>query len=384
MIELLVISKRYPHKENLNSGIYVYNRLKALKSIEPDINITMGVPIAVDGLLLSLYKKLLNIEQNKVKPEKTLQNINVIEIPYIIRLFDYKRGLEAKRLTVALNKIVGNYHIVHAHFLWEEGVAAHIACKNNGVKCVITAHGVGVDLHLSNMKYRDKIISALNGCEAMCYVGKELMKTAITNGADSEGYVINNGVDRHVFKPFYDNIPQNNNKKIIGFVGNFYNAKGADRLPNICSRICDLNPDVKFLLIGTGPLLPNIISEFHELNLEYDSFANISYEKMPSMYNKMDVLIAPSRREAFSCVALEARACGVPVVAPNLGGFSESVGEGGILIDTNEFIENMARAAVDLLNNPLSREEISKATENMTWTRTVEKEADVYRRVLNE
>jgi len=111
----------------------------------------------------------------------------------------------------------------------------------------------------------------------------------------------------------------------LGFLGRLTKEKGADFLINAIRRAPQ--PDQLRLLIGgTGPELPHLKQLVQKLNLGKQVFFLGYIENKKEFFSKIQALIIPSTRpEAFGLVALEAMACGVPVVASGWGGIKEVI-----------------------------------------------------------
>jgi glycosyltransferase involved in cell wall biosynthesis len=102
-----------------------------------------------------------------------------------------------------------------------------------------------------------------------------------------------------------------------------------------------------------------------------------------------DVFLLPSSEESFGLAALEAMACGVPVVASNAGGLPELVahGEGGFVFPVGD-TGAMAGCVIALLSDPreLARQKKlarSRAVENFSVAKVVDRYEDLYRRLLD-
>ena len=101
--------------------------------------------------------------------------------------------------------------------------------------------------------------------------------------------------------------------------------------------------------------------------------------------NALDVLIIPSRNEGFPNVCIEAQACGCPVVGSNAGGIPEAIGEGGLIVDdTANFEKDFADTVIELLNKPLSREQLRNRALRFDWESVIVKQIDLYKDVLKK
>ena len=115
-------------------------------------------------------------------------------------------------------------------------------------------------------------------------------------------------------------------------------------------------------------------------------FAPQPQARLADFYSAADVVLVPSRSESFGLVALEAQACGAPVVAASAGGLRFVVrdGESGFLIEDHE-PERYARAVLRILRDrPLAARLSGGALAQagrFTWDATVAEIQEVYREV---
>lgn len=107
---------------------------------------------------------------------------------------------------------------------------------------------------------------------------------------------------------------------------------------------------------------------------------------LAAVYRGADVLLAPSRSETFGLVALEAQACGLPVVAADVPGLEAVVG-GGVLVRGHDPVDHAA-AVVRVLTDPVAAAEMGRlgvrVAGRATWDRSVDRLLDVYGAVLGE
>ena len=110
---------------------------------------------------------------------------------------------------------------------------------------------------------------------------------------------------------------------------------------------------------------------------------------LSSYYRAADIVIVPSRSESFGLVALEAAACGVPVIASSVGGLQNLVEDGktGLLIKGWNPYE-YAQAVDYLLSNPFKSTEIAMnavdKAQTYTWGQTAGRLHEIYQSVLSK
>lgn len=114
-------------------------------------------------------------------------------------------------------------------------------------------------------------------------------------------------------------------------------------------------------------------------------FDNANDEQLLLLYNAAATLVLPSRYEGFGLTALEALACGTPVLASDNSSLPEVVGSAGILLAPDDE-EGWAAALREVTENRARRDALSAAgllrAAEFSWTRAAEQTLAVYRRVV--
>lgn len=178
---------------------------------------------------------------------------------------------------------------------------------------------------------------------------------------------------------------------LIGVVGRVQALKGVDVALAAFEHVLDRVPDAGLLVVG-GPSGPRGVREMRALqsrarDLPVTFFEPVPHRTLADVYRAIDVLHVPSRSESFGLVAVEAQACGTPVVASRVGGLIYAVqdGESGVLIDGWDPRAH-ARALVDLLEDPARLELMSKQAlewaERFSWENTASRFLELYSGVV--
>ena len=111
------------------------------------------------------------------------------------------------------------------------------------------------------------------------------------------------------------------------FAGRLLALKGIDTLLRAMTRV---DPQVRLTLAGPGDQGPwKALSRDLRLPADRVEFlGRVPYPQMPDLYRAVDAVVLPSFTESCPLVALEAMACGTPIIAADVGGVSEVVRDG--------------------------------------------------------
>jgi D-inositol-3-phosphate glycosyltransferase len=182
--------------------------------------------------------------------------------------------------------------------------------------------------------------------------------------------------------------------EVLLFVGRIQPLKAPDVLVRAAAELLAADPDRRSRLTvavlggpsGTGLERPRALEELAaELGVpDVVRFRPpVSRQELADWYRAADLVAVPSYSESFGLVAVEAQACGTPVVAARVGGLPTAVADGvtGVLVDGHE-PGAWARELAALLDDPLRRRRMGAAAtaraERFGWDATVDALLDVY------
>jgi glycosyltransferase involved in cell wall biosynthesis len=112
---------------------------------------------------------------------------------------------------------------------------------------------------------------------------------------------------------------------VVGHVGSFRPPKNHAFLLQIAAEVLKMRPDVRFLLVGDGPLRPQIEARARELGIAGNViFTGVCSDVPRVMLGGMDLFLFPSLWEGLPIVVVEAAASGLPVVASDIPGVREA------------------------------------------------------------
>lgn len=139
----------------------------------------------------------------------------------------------------------------------------------------------------------------------------------------------------------------------IGFVGRFSEEKGILNFIHAIDEISKYDSDIKFLLIGDGPLKKIINSFIIESNLagRVKVTGWVSRNDLGAYLNEMKLLILPSYTEGLPNIVLESMACGTPVLVSNVGAIPDIIKDksNGFILKSNTPL-CIAKSAIEAMN----------------------------------
>jgi D-inositol-3-phosphate glycosyltransferase len=215
-------------------------------------------------------------------------------------------------------------------------------------------------------------------------------------GADPERCaIVPCGFDEELFRPL-DRAQARQalgltGKKVVLFVGRMEPIKGIDILLRAVAAM-DGRDDVQIVIIGGAqgdPELGRLVQMAGQLGIgeRLLFLGTVDQARLPAYYSAADVCVAPSFYETFGMVALEAMACGTPVIAAGVGGLQATVadGETGYLVPWH-CPEPYAERLEMILGNDSLRESLGRAARlsmrRFTWSYVAGRLLEVYEQAL--
>ena len=248
-------------------------------------------------------------------------------------------------------KIIKKYNIdiISTHSGKDAWVGA-IAGKITGKKVIRTRHLLTPINSPTSYNLSDKVVC----------VSKQVKNHLASRGVKEEKLkVIYTGIDTKKFTPTI----KKDLKKELGIdgvlVGIVAVLRAAKRHTDLINAIKDL--DVKLAIIGDGPQRENLENLIKELNLENKVFMLGHRDDVSEILPSLDIFVLPSSQEALGTSILEASACGVSVVASNVGGIPECVedGKSGFLFEAQN-VKDLREKLTLLINDENLRKQFGE------------------------
>ncbi|MEN3345856.1 MAG: D-inositol-3-phosphate glycosyltransferase [Arthrobacter sp.] len=289
----------------------------------------------------------------------------------------------------------GRYDVIHSHY-WVSGVAGLELSQLWGLPLVHTMHTMAKVKNLllesgeqpeprRREEGEQRIVDGAT--RLIANTGTEAAELVSHYHADADRIdVAAPGVDLDVFTPAFRSAARAEHGVRPGtfhllFAGRIQRLKGPQVLIKAAALLRSRRPDIDLQLTILGAVSGakdfNLLSLISAAGL--DDVAThrppVNAPELASWYRSADVVVMPSYSESFGLVALEAQACGTPVVATRVGGLSRAVFDGrtGLLVDGHR-ASDWASALESLHDDPETRLDMGRAAsvhaQGFGWQRT--------------
>jgi D-inositol-3-phosphate glycosyltransferase len=308
-----------------------------------------------------------------------------------------------------------NYDVIHSHY-WLSGKVAMPAAKELGIPLVHTMHTMArvKNLNLAEGETPEPMIRVQGETQVVAAANALIANTdaegaslvSLYDACPDTVHVVSPGVDLYTFTPGESrgvaraHIGQPADALVVSFVGRIQPHKGPEVLIRATSELVKHTPLLRHRLIvnivgGASGANTEEVDRLKELTtwLAIDDVVRftppVQREELPQWYRAADLVIVPSYSESFGLVALEAQACGTPVVATAVGGLRTAVADGisGVLVDGHD-PKAWSSVISRLLQEPQRRVLLSMgAVEHAShfgWDVTARGTLDIYDLVISD
>jgi N-acetyl-alpha-D-glucosaminyl L-malate synthase BshA len=291
--------------------------------------------------------------------------------------------------------------IIHAHYAIPHAAAAYLARQilASGAEAgrpvprtITTLHGTDVTILGSDPSYRETVSFCIDQSDAVTAVSASLRDdTRQAMPVKSNIVVIPNFLDCR----FHRRAPEPGlrerlcppDEKLVIHISNLRPVKQIDAVVRVFARIRERVP-ARLLIVGEGPELARAEQLIDELGVTAQVELAGETQDVVGLLSVSDLFLLPSLQESFGLSALEAMACGVPVVASKVGGLPEVVIHGvtGFLHPPSD-VERMADSAAMILSDAalharMAAEGVRVAMDRFSADRVVPQYAELYERTL--
>jgi D-inositol-3-phosphate glycosyltransferase len=306
----------------------------------------------------------------------------------------------------------GWFDLIHSHY-WLSGQVGWLASERWGVPLIHSMHTMAKvkNLELAAGDNPEPMVRVIGEEQVVAAAARLVANTADEArqlidlyGADPQTVdVVHPGVDLEQFTPGEPGVSRRRlglaeDSAILLFVGRIQPLKAPDILLRAAARLVETNPSLRSRLLvvvcggpsGTGLEHPTSLSDL-AADLGIVDIVRFEppgdREKLADWYRAADIVVVPSYSESFGLVAVEAQACGTPVVAAAVGGLRTAVlhETSGVLIEGHD-PRDYATVLRHLIDNPDRLAELSRGARmhagSFGWEATTTGLLDTYARAM--
>jgi D-inositol-3-phosphate glycosyltransferase len=331
-------------------------------------------------------------------------NVRVVHLPGgdpeapMEDLFSYLPGfLEGLRAFRRDNHL--DYQAVHSHY-WLSGWVGRELARELEIPHVVTFHTLalikmqsraGEREPLQRQRVEREIMASADQIVAFSPHERDAMQR-LYDADPSNIELVPCGVDLETFHPLNQELAREklglNGDKVLLYVGRLESLKGIDLLVNTAAQM-ETCHGLRVLVVGgdngKDQELERLRRLTQELNVEdkFDFVGRVDQEELPVYYSAADVCVVPSFYESFGLAALEAMACGTPVVASRVGGLSTVVQHGRTgYLKSWRCPEAFAHSLEMIISSKRLQDSMGMAArrcaEGMGWDQVALRTADIY------
>lgn len=309
----------------------------------------------------------------RLRPSRGLffHEVDVSDYP-LFKYPPYVMALSSRLSDVAIRH---KLDVIHAHYAVPHSISAFLAREivgNDRPRVVTTLHGTDITLIGTDPAYRPITKFALERSDVVTAPSAWLKDQTERDIGGCTVKVIPNFVDIRRFHPGLRSAAGRfaaADEWMLVHVSNFRPVKRVADVVRIFARVNERHP-ARLLMIGDGPERQVAECEASRLGVSDRVMMLGNVTDVESVVACSDAMLLPSAGESFGLAALEAMACGVPVVGARAGGLPEVVtdGENGILEEIGA-VDRMAGRLVDALSSPENARAFSRAARDAAESR---------------
>jgi N-acetyl-alpha-D-glucosaminyl L-malate synthase BshA len=267
-------------------------------------------------------------------------------------------------LAVRMHEVVLDHglDLLHCHYAIPHATSAWIAKEmlrltRPDIRVVTTLHGTDITIVGQDPSFRAITKFSIEKSDGLTAVSRFLQQETLTTFGCTACRieVIPNFIDPNVYdRSRYTSVIRDQvdpGTRVLMHVSNFRPVKRVSDVVKVFARVVEQVPSV-LVMVGDGPDRGEAESAARELGLHDKVFFLGKIDAVAPLLSGADLFLLPSSNESFGLSALEALACGVPVIGTQTGGIPEVVrdGETGFLCPVGD-VDAMSAAAISILSD---------------------------------
>ena len=374
--------------------------------------------IAAQGVEVDIFTRRDHLDLPAIVELSPGVNVHHLDAGHDLHLTKEQVPAHFPEVSAELTKALSgkkSYDLIHSHY-WLSGKVAMPVAKELKLPLVHTMHTVArvKNLNLAEGEVPEPMIRVQGETQIVAAAD------ALTANTDAEAAslvslygacpdivrVVTPGVDLYNFTPGAGRAAARRvigidvNAQVITFVGRIQAHKGPELLIRATAEILSHSPQLSaklqvYIVGGASGGNSNEVERLKELVSWLNISDVISFSppvpraELANWYRAADLICVPSYSESFGLVALEAQACGTPVVATAIGGLRTAVADGisGVLVDGHD-PRAWSSVLARLLQEPQRRVLLSigalEHASHFGWDGTARGTLDIYDQVISE
>ncbi|MEM7501115.1 MAG: glycosyltransferase [Pseudomonadota bacterium] len=388
-MKILTYSTLFPNAAFPQHGIFVAERLKHLLS-GSDIEATVVAPVPwvpMRSKLFPRYSKWTNVPKCDAIGSTDVLHPRYPVIPKIgMSVAPTLLALWTLNTLRRLQSDGSAFDLIDAHYFYPDGVAAALLGRWLDKPVVITGRGTDLNLIPEHWMPRKQIQWAASRAAQMATVSESLRTVLTSLGVpESKTRTLRNGVDLEVFSPSERRKELRQRRGISGVslltVGHLIERKGHHLA---IQALQQLPSDVELRIAGDGPMEASLRETAAACSVSdrVDFLGRLERPALVDAYNAADILVLASSREGMANVLLESMSCGTPVVATDVWGAPEVVGDRSGELVASRDPADLAKGVERLLQRGVTRAGVRQHAEQFSWQATTDGQLDMFERAL--
>lgn len=357
----------------MNIGIVCYASVGGSGIVATEL----GKSLAARGHHVHILSGDMPFRLGNYQPGLTFHRVDTPSYP-LFREPQYLLSLATKIVHVARDH---RLDIVHAHYAVPHATAACLARQvlasrypDVTPRVVTTLHGTDITLLGADPSYSEIVAFGIEQSDGVTAVSESLARdTRRELRVSCDVRVIPNFIDCDVYRRQDARELRQRlapaSEAVLIHVSNFRAVKRVQAVVQVFARVRQVVP-ARLVMVGDGPDAGAAARLARELGVS--AFVDFigEQEAVIPLLSAADVFLLPSAQESFGLAALEAMACGLPVVASNAGGLPELI-EHGVTgyLHAGDDLDGMASSAIELLSERETWQRVSDAASTIAHTR---------------
>jgi N-acetyl-alpha-D-glucosaminyl L-malate synthase BshA len=330
----------------------------------------LGLALSAMGVEVHFFSYALPFRLTGFDTRFIFHQVEVSEYP-LFKYSPYDLTL-ASRLAEESRRV--GLDIIHVHYAIPHAISGYIAKQILGTgrpRLITTLHGTDITLVGLDPSFFAVTKFSMEVSDHLTTVSRYIHdRTYQSFGIKKPIKIIANFVDNSRFRPDQPGCDRSvfalPHEKIIMHMSNYRSVKNA---PDVVRTFEIINRQMpsKLVLVGDGPDAPNVLSLAERSGLKDRTIFLGGQDSVETILCKADLFLLPSASEAFGLAALEAMACGVPVVGSIVGGLPELItdGEVGYLEPIGD-VRAMAERSLEILSDEELHRKMSQNARKLT------------------